>query len=264
MEDLLDEGHLDSGKNELESIDDRLKNLPKFELGKYFSESGRIYGKTLGPVIGFLIIIYIASYLSGLVPFASNLISWLLITPMQVGVLIYYARALHGKENEFGNLFCGFKFYGNVILGAFLQGLILVIFAVILMLVMFYDLFIELSQDGAYLLQDQFYIQSLIYNYGWLLILYLFIFIAASIFFFNMYSFILLRKVSATKALSYSFQLGAKKYLPFFGLILLLSVMNVIGALFLGIGLLFTIPLSIGLVVAAFDHLIGADSEIPA
>lgn len=62
------------------------------------------------------------------------------------------------------------------------------------------------------------------------------------------------------QAMETSRKLITKKWFSFFGLLLLLFLLNLGGAILLGIGLLVTIPLSICIVTAAYEDIVGLNS----
>lgn len=55
-------------------------------------------------------------------------------------------------------------------------------------------------------------------------------------------------------------QLITKKWFSFFGLLLLIFLLNVGGAILLGVGLLVTIPLSVCIIAAAYEDIVGLNS----
>lgn len=261
MEELLDNNEIDSG-TQLVSIEEKMANLDSFKLGDYFSIAGKAYSSILGQTIGFIFIVAISSMISSFIPFASNLISFLVITPMQVGLFYFVARAIQQKENDFGNMFVGFKFYPQVLGAQALQMLIMI--AAFIIPAIFFFLAVNSSVN---LLDfdpstDQEMVLYLIGTYSVWIFVFVLLVMILSVFLSNIYMFILLRKTSAPKAVKYSFQLGAKKFFPYLGLFIILGLINMVGVLLLGVGILFTVPYTIAVFVAAFNELIGADTEI--
>lgn len=55
-------------------------------------------------------------------------------------------------------------------------------------------------------------------------------------------------------------KLITKKWFSFFGLLLLLFLLNLGGAILLGVGLLVTIPLSVCIIAAAYEDIVGLNS----
>ena len=59
--------------------------------------------------------------------------------------------------------------------------------------------------------------------------------------------------------MEFSRKLITKKWWNIFGFTLLLALINILGALVLLVGLLFTIPLTYCAIYAAFDDIVGAE-----
>lgn len=62
------------------------------------------------------------------------------------------------------------------------------------------------------------------------------------------------------QAMETSRKLITKKWFSFFGLLLLIFLLNVGGAILLGVGLLVTIPLSVCIIAAAYEDIVGLNS----
>ncbi len=62
------------------------------------------------------------------------------------------------------------------------------------------------------------------------------------------------------QAMETSRKLITKKWFSFFGLLLLIFLLNLGGAMLLGIGLLVTIPLSVCIIAAAYEDIVGLNS----
>lgn len=62
------------------------------------------------------------------------------------------------------------------------------------------------------------------------------------------------------QAMETSRKLVTKKWFSFFGLLLMIFLLNVGGAILLGVGLLVTIPLSVCIIAAAYEDIVGLNS----
>ena len=62
------------------------------------------------------------------------------------------------------------------------------------------------------------------------------------------------------QAMETSRKLITKKWFSFFGLLLVLFLLNLAGAILLGVGLLVTIPLSSCILAAAYEDIVGLNS----
>jgi uncharacterized membrane protein len=66
------------------------------------------------------------------------------------------------------------------------------------------------------------------------------------------------------QAMETSRKLITKKWFSFFGLMIMIFLLNVAGAILLGVGLLVTIPLSVCIIAAAYEDIVGLNSVAEA
>jgi hypothetical protein len=71
--------------------------------------------------------------------------------------------------------------------------------------------------------------------------------------------FIIFGKVDFWEGMELSRKLVSREWFSIFGLTLVLGLLNLLGALAFGVGLLFSIPISYCALYAAFDDIVGAD-----
>jgi len=65
------------------------------------------------------------------------------------------------------------------------------------------------------------------------------------------------RKFDFWEAMETSRKVISKRWFSFFGFVLVLVLINIVGALLLGVGLLFTIPLTMCAIAAAYQDILG-------
>lgn len=73
--------------------------------------------------------------------------------------------------------------------------------------------------------------------------------------------FIIFGKVDFWEGMELSRKLVGAEWFSVFGLVLVLAILNLVGALAFGVGLLFSIPISFCALYAAFDDIIGANQS---
>lgn len=73
--------------------------------------------------------------------------------------------------------------------------------------------------------------------------------------FFSTY-LVVIRKLKAVDALALSLKLGAKFFFQLLGLLVLVVIINLIGAVILGLGLIFTIPMSLAIFYFSYHTLV--------
>lgn len=71
------------------------------------------------------------------------------------------------------------------------------------------------------------------------------------------YPLVLFAKLEFWDSIVLGVKLVSKKWFHFFGLLLILALINFVGAIFFGLGLLITIPFSTGVVYAAYTDIVG-------
>jgi hypothetical protein len=147
--------------------------------------------------------------------------SILLSGPIAAAPIIIGWRVAKGKPVEFGNFFDGFQLFVPLLLASLIVGIFTIIG------------FIFLILPGIYLAIAYLFVNHLIVVY----------------------------KMEFWPAMEYSRKLVTKNWWQFFGLAIVLGLINVLGALVLGIGLLVTIPASGLAVYAAFESIVGLPEE---
>ncbi len=141
----------------------------------------------------------------------------LLAGPLSVGFLVMAHRLDKGKPVDFVNFFDGFNAFVPLLLAYILTTLITIIG---------YFLFVI---PGIYF--------SVVYLFA--------------------LPFVYFKKKEFWDAMELSRKLITKEWFSFFGFILLLALLNILGALAFGIGLFFTIPISACAIYVAFDEIVG-------
>jgi hypothetical protein len=125
-----------------------------------------------------------------------------------------------GRSAVFGDFFQGFNKFLPIFLTALVSGILIAIGFVLLIL------------PGIYLIVAYLFAQPLVIDKG----------------------------ADFWQAMETSRQLITKKWFSFFGLLLLIFLLNFVGAIPLGLGLLITIPFSVCIIAAAYEDIVGLNS----
>lgn len=141
----------------------------------------------------------------------------LLAGPLSIGFLVMAHRLDKGKEIDFARFFDGFYAFIPLLLAYVLTSLITI--------------------TGYFL----FVIPGIYFS-----VVYLFAL-----------PFVYFKKKDFWDAMELSRKLISREWFSFFGFILLLALLNILGALAFGIGLFFTIPVSAIAIYVAFDEIVG-------
>ncbi len=143
----------------------------------------------------------------------------LIAGPLLAGYYIVSHRISRGEPYEFGAFFKGFDFFVQLLLYSLISGIFIFLG------------FLALIVPGIYL--------GVSYSFAPM--------------------FIVFGNMEFWDAMEYSRKLITKKWWSIFGLMLLLALINIAGALVLFVGLLFTIPLTYCIMYAAFEDIVKID-----
>ncbi len=193
----------------------------EFKFGEYINQGFDIFKKNAGGFIGYLLIVMVIGFVCAVIPVVRYLANIVIFPALIAGFFIVGKKILHDEPYEFNDFFKGF----NYLLHLFLGNLIVAIFVVIGMAL--------LVIPGIYLGVGYIWVS-------------LFIVFAGKEFW---------------PAMELSRRVITKKWFSFFGFFLVLFLINLAGAIALGIGLLVTIPATMLAIFAAFHDIVGTTKE---
>jgi uncharacterized membrane protein len=212
----------------MESVEALVQRGYTVKIGDYIQQGWELFKKNAGLYIAFtLIMVLINAVLAWINRSASPLgsvISMVIAGPLGAGWYIVAFKQIRNRLPEFGDFFKGF----NNFLPFFLVSLI----------------------------------SGILIGLGFLLFIIPGIYLAVA-YMFAM-PFAVAQRMDFWTALEASRKLITKNWFSFLGFALLLFLINFVGALLFGIGLLVTIPLSACAVAAAYADIVGLGSELAA
>jgi len=266
MENLTPESPSPSPDN---SFDQRVHNVLtngyQFSLGEFISRGSSILKGNTGSFIGYLLIYFLIVMVLGMVPILGSIANWLLGSILHAGFFIVAWRIIHNKPFSFGNFFDGFKFAGPLLLLTFMTGLILLGIALVYILLALRtefqtikDLFFNMQQGDDE--EKVAAVHTMFHLIKRMVPLILIIWILQLLWSFSAY-IVVFGKKSFGQALSLSTKIVGKKPFHFLLFFIVLGLINLVGALCLLVGLLYTIPLSICAMFAAYESIVGTTSE---
>jgi len=252
----------------MKSIEELRETKSTFAIGQAISDGWGLVSKHLGYYIGAGVITVIIGIFVGFIPFAGGLINNLIVSPCFAASAIFITwRISKGYGwTDFGDMFKGFSYATPVLISTLIQAVVMVLigllcfFSLIPQLV---DLW-ELSQgSGAYQNQDEIteLVQSIFLNAKNILLLCLFMLamlLLSAVWAFKIH-FIVVYKMDAWPAMELSRSVTAPNLLRLVGLFIIIGLIVIVSALPCGIGLLFSLPFSIGAVYSAFAQITGSD-----
>ncbi|MBD2072581.1 hypothetical protein H6F86_01505 [Phormidium sp. FACHB-592] len=195
------------------------------KISEYIGSGWATLKKNLGGFVGFTLVVFLINIAIAKINQSASpvgtLISLLISGPLNAGFFIVAFKLLRNRATTFGDFFRGF----NNFLPLFLVSLI----------------------------------SSVMIGIGFLLIIIPGIYLAVA------YTFalplVLEKKMNFWDGMEFSRKLISKNWFSFFGFAFVLVLLNLAGALLLGIGLLVTIPLSVCAIAAAYADIIGLPSS---
>lgn len=251
------------------SFDERVKNLLdngyKFELGNYISAASKILGKNIGGYIAYLFSIIIISIVCNFIPVIGAIANSFFISPaLSVGFAIMAYRISKNKSTDFGKFFGGFNFIGQL---ALLNLLLIIIYAAIIIPYVLIALgtqikeIVDLAMGYRNGDEDPLLILQFILGFIAKLIPLFFIMLIVQIgFSFSQYILVFGKK-GALESITTSFKIIWKNFISFFLFFIVLFLINIAGAICLLVGLLYTVPLSMCAMYAAYDSIVGTNAN---
>ena len=203
------------------SLEGLLQRSYTVKIGDYISSGFETFKKNAGAFIGFTIVLLLINLVLAQINKSASpvgsLISLLISGPLNAGFLIVAFKVLRNRETTFGDFFRGFNNYLPLFLVSLVSGVLIGLGFVLLII------------PGIYL--------AVAYTFALPLVLD--------------------KKMNFWDAMEFSRKLISKNWFSFFGFVLVLVLINFAGALLLGLGLLVTIPLSVGAIAAAYADIVG-------
>lgn len=190
-------------------------------LGEYLKKGRDLFKLYPGGFIGYFLVNLIIQVVVQSVPKIGWLFAVILGPPLMMGNFIVTAKLLQQQRPEFSDFFAGFQF--------FLPLLLLAVISSVLVLIGFFLLFIP----GVYLMVSYLFASSLVVD----------------------------RRLDFWPALELSRRTITPQWFTFFAFLLLLALVNVAGALALGVGMVVSVPVSICALTAAYADIFGLQSD---
>ncbi len=204
--------------------------------------------------------------IASIIPIVGSLASQVLSVIFLVGYFVVCRNIKIGHHVLFEHFFKGFSSIGQItIIQLILLGFSLVILLPLIIygFTVFFSGLITLSSQSNYAPKNPLEILEL-FNADGIIPLIIITFLVL-MFMQTIYSFAVVNahffKAQAWQSLEASRKVIQKKFFHFFGLIIIIMLINILGILCLLVGLLVTVPLSYTIMYSAFDDIMQPDSE---
>ena len=252
----------------MKSIEELRETKGTFDIGKAISDGWKLVSKHLGYYIGAGVITVIISIFVGFIPFVGGLVNNLIVSPCFAASAIFITWQISKGYGwtDFGDMFKGFSYATPVLISTLIQSFVMVLIGLLCffsLIPQLMDLW-QLSQgSGAYQNQDEItaLVQDIFLNLKNILLFCVFmlaILLVSVVWAFKIH-FIVVYKMEAWPAMELSRRITTSNLLRLVGLFILIGLIVIISALPCGIGLLFSLPLSIGAIYSAFAQITGSD-----
>ncbi len=237
------------------SVDEFAQNLHGngfvTSVGGCLSRAWENYKSFFGLALGAVFVAFVVSTLAGLVPLVGWFAGFLVSPHITAGVAWIFVLKLRGEEVEFGDVFAGFsRCYGKLVLVGLIQFGVGVAIIVAFMIPMFavglYLETLETMEGGTP--PDLSGTQAL--GMG-LIVGALFVFLSARFILSNLAA--IDRPASAVDAFRFSWRVTSGRFWTILGLMIVMMLLVMAGALALIIGLIFVAPMY-GAIVAQLYH----------
>lgn len=239
-----------------------------FSVGQAISDGWNLVSRHMGYYILGGIVAGLIGMAVSIVPYAGSIANSLILTPCFAAsaVFISWRISKNIPWTDFGDIFKGFNYLGPAIISTLIQSFAMAALVVVCFfnyLPKLKDLF-DLSQgtdayanrEAIEALARQFFNTETLLLF---LLLMLAILILSVVWAFKNH-FIVIYNLQAWESMEMSRKITTHNLLPLIGLFFLLGIIIIISALPCGIGLLFSLPLSITAVYSAFAQITECDS----
>ena len=224
-------------------LDELIQRNYSVDTGRFISRGWEIFKQNLGGFIGFLLVSLLINIGLALIPLAGSIASAIISGPLNAGNFIVAFKIGKRQQVTFSDFFKGFQnsyflnlFLATLVIGLFIGASFLPFALMIVLGVQMGVRPIILGLLGILLIAPGIY----------LAIAYIFT-----------VPLIVGKKMEFWPAMEASRKLITKKWTSFFGFSLVLTLINFAGVLLCGVGLLFTAPLTICAIAAAYESIVG-------
>jgi uncharacterized membrane protein len=190
-------------------------------LGDYFKTGWGLFTQYPGGFVGFCLLYLLIQAILNSIPYLGAVVSFAVSTPLLMGNFIVSAKLLHGQTPEFRDFFEGFQYFLPLLLLSLVAGVFIAIGTILFII------------PGLYLIVAYMFASYLVVD----------------------------RRQDFWPAMELSRRTVNPRWFGYFALALLVVLLNLAGAVALGVGLLVTIPLSFCAVTAAYADIFGLQSK---
>ncbi|GAB4462190.1 MAG: hypothetical protein OHK0037_12670 [Elainellaceae cyanobacterium] len=210
--------------NGARSVSDVVQTGYSVDIGKYLGEGWELFKKNAGGFVGFTLIVLLVSAIPQVLPDRikplGSIVSSIVSGPLGAGFYIVAFKLIKQRATTFSDFFRGFNNFLPLFLASLVTGILTLI--------------------------------------GFALLIIPGIYLAVAWMFTTL--FIVDRKFDFWDAMESSRKVVSTRWFSWFGFLIVLTLINVVGFLLFGVGLLITVPLSICATAIAYQDIMGLSS----
>lgn len=255
-------------KRSIKDFEHIYKDGYEFTMSEYFSSGWKLFEKSVGPMIGygfiFIVISSMASVVLGLIPIVGSIVNQVASSVLIAGYSIYMGKKYLNRNAEFEDFFRGIRFITPIafsLLFEFLVGLPIIIVAAVI----FFSFFGLSSLNEFTDLQDPLFWKNLpIPDFTNLILPFILLFsilIVYALSYLFVIKLIVNSGLQAWTAMEVSRRVVWKRFFHFLLFTFVLGLINIAGAMLIGIGLLFTLPLTTCIIHVAYEKIIRSTEQ---
>ena len=216
--------------------------------GNAWSEGFNIWKKSLGPLLGFVLIYMAISTVLGLIPYVGGAVNNLIFVPvLTLGAYNYCHNSLRQRE-EFGDFFKGFQMLPNILLLMLLTTIIYLVLALPVVLSF------GIENIMGLITQEEGMASLILEDFDWtILVMFIPVVIATILFSFGL-PMMWFYKLSPLNAIKYSAKFVFNNILTILGLAIVTMLFALSGIIALFIGFFVTLSIFYTVPYAAFSQ----------
>ncbi len=250
--------------NSEQKLESSLRQGYSVNIGDSIGRGWELLSQNLGGFVGFTLILLLINVVLAFIPLG-GIANIVISAPLNAGYFFVAFKQLRSQATTFGDFFRGFNYFGPLFLAYLISFLLIFLIslpAAVAGVGYFWPVISGLMSAGTReAAPSPEEIQALMTNLNPKLLILVFLFYLPVIYLSISYAlyipFVLDRKLQPWPAVETSRRLITKNWFGIFFLLFVLGLLNFLGALICGIGLLFTIPLSFCTLAVVYQDIAG-------
>jgi len=255
-----------SDERALEHLDEALKEN-ELRVRQSIGSGFRIWQSKAGSYIAYCLVLFLISFILGLIPILGQIGNSILIAPaLTLGAYMYTHKVERDDDVEFGNFFDGFKFIGTIAIARILIYIVIILLSILLFRNMFDGNWMSIMTGNtdfltAELMDEDFEFSDFI-NVDAMTWVFLIPLLLCSMMIFYTECFIGFFGLSAMDAIKYSCQFVLKNLFKIIILNILIGLIAISGVIGIIVGMLITFSMIYPMFYRSFSIMTDLDNYL--